>query len=174
MKAVKGDQVKIVKKMDDWSSDYQEGDIFTVESTWYGGVNVTSNTGIPLSIDEIEYEIIGKEPVSQPKGKVIFHVEDVQGLEKAEKYAEKLCEQKVVCCVEILAVNQAVKGLLSSEEHAIALQMHREGVKFLVCENSMKELEITNAELLSWVTTVPFGILTLIEKQEEGYAYIRI
>ena len=44
----------------------------------------------------------------------------------------------------------------------------------MVCENSMKELEITNAELLSLVTTVPFGILTLIEKQEEGYAYIRI
>lgn len=33
MKAVKGDQVRIVKKMNEWSSDYQEGDIFTVEST---------------------------------------------------------------------------------------------------------------------------------------------
>ena len=73
MKAGKGDKVKIIKKMNDWSSDYQEGDIFTVESTWYGGINVTSSTGIPLSIDEIEYEIIGKEPSSQPKGKVIFH-----------------------------------------------------------------------------------------------------
>ena len=174
MKAVKGDQVRIVKKMNDWSSDYQEGDIFTVESTWYGGINVTSNTGIPLSIDEIEYEIIGKESVSQPKGKVIFHVENVQGLEKAMLYAEKLCEQNAVCGLEILAANQAIKGRLSSEDHPIALQLHRKGVKFLVCENSMKELEITNAELLSLVTTVPFGILTLIEKQEEGYAYIRI
>ena len=43
MKAGKGDKVKIVKKMNDWSSDYQEGDIFTVESTWYGGINVTSS-----------------------------------------------------------------------------------------------------------------------------------
>lgn len=174
MKAVKGDQVRIVKKMNDWSSDYQEGDIFTVESTWYGGINVTSNTGIPLSIDEIEYEIIGKESVSQPNGKVIFHVENVQGLEKAMLYAEKLCNQNAVCVLEILVVNQAIKGLLSLEDHPIALQLYRKGVKFLVCENSMKELEITNAELLSLVTTVPFGILTLIEKQEEGYAYIRI
>jgi intracellular sulfur oxidation DsrE/DsrF family protein len=105
---------------------------------------------------------------------VIFHVENVQGLEKAMLYAEKLCEQNAVCGLEILAANQAIKGLLSSEDHPIALQLHRKGVKFLVCENSMKELEITNAELLSLVTTVPFGILTLIEKQEEGYAYIRI
>lgn len=174
MKAVKGDRVKIVKKMNDWSSDYQEGDIFTVESTWYGGINVTSNTGIPLSIDEIEYEIIGKESASQPKGKVIFHVENVQGLEKAMLYAEKLCEQNAVCGLEILAANQGVKGLLSSEDRPIVLELHTKGIKFLACQSSMKELEITNAELLSVVTTVPFGILTLIEKQEEGYAYIRI
>lgn len=174
MKAVKGDKVKIVKKMNDWSSDYQEGDIFTVESTWYGGINVTSSTGIPLSIDEIEYEIIGKEPVSQSKGKVIFHAEDKQGVERAQQYAQKLCEQNAVCNIEILAVNQALKGLLSSKDNQMALGLHAKGVKFFVCESSMKELEITNAELLSLVTTVPFGILTLIEKQEEGYAYIRI
>ena len=82
MKAVKGDQVRIVKKMNEWSSDYQEGDIFTVESTWYGGINVTSNTGIPLSIDEIEYEIIGKESVSQPKGKVNFSCRKCTGFRK--------------------------------------------------------------------------------------------
>lgn len=174
MKAGKGDKVKIVKKMNDWSSDYQEGDVFTVESTWYGGINVTSSTGIPLSIDEIEYEIIGKEPTSQPKGKVIFHAEDKQGLERAEQYAQKLCEKNAVCNIEILAVNQAVKGLLSSEENQRTFELHAKGVKFFACETSMKELELTNAELVSLATTVPFGILTLVEKQEEGYAYIRV
>ena len=163
MKAKKGDKVKIVKKMNDWSSDYQEGDVFTVESTWYGGINVTSSTGIPLSIDEIEYEIIGKEPTSQPKG-----------LEKAEKYAQELCQQNAVCQIEILAVNQAIKGLLSSEDNQTAFKLHAKGVKFLVCESSMKELEITDAELLSLAKTTPFGIFTLIEKQEDGYAYIRV
>ena len=174
MKAKKGDKVKIVKKMNDWSSDYQEGDVFTVESTWDGGINVTSSTGIPLSIDEIEYEIIGKEPTSQPKGKVIFHAEDIQGLEKAEKYAQELCQQNAVCQIEILAVNQAIKGLLSSEDNQTAFKLHAKGVKFLVCESSMKELEITDAELLSLAKTTPFGIFTLIEKQEDGYDYIRV
>ena len=174
MKAGKGDKVKIIKKTNDWSSDYQEGDIFTVESTWYGGINVTSSTGIPLSIDEIEYEIIGKEPSSQPKGKVIFHAEDKQGLERAEQYAQKLCEENAVCNVEILAVNHAIKGLLSSEDNQTAFELHAKGVKFFVCETSIKELELTNAELVSLATTVPFGVLTLIEKQEEGYAYIRV
>ncbi len=97
MKAKKGDKVKIVKKMNDWSSDYQEGDVFTVESTWYGGINVTSSTGIPLSIDEIEYEIIGKEPASQPKGKVIFHAEDIQGSGKSRKVRPRALPAK--CCM---------------------------------------------------------------------------
>ncbi len=39
MKAKVNDKIRIVNKMNDWSMDYKEGDIFTVESTWYGGVN---------------------------------------------------------------------------------------------------------------------------------------
>ena len=96
MKAKKGDKVKIVKKMNDWSSDYQEGDVFTVESTWYGGINVTSSTGIPLSIDEIEYEIIGKEPTSQPKGSN-FPCRRYTGLGKSRKVRPRALPAK--CCM---------------------------------------------------------------------------
>ena len=55
MKAKVKDKIRIIRKMNDWSMEYQEGDVFTVESTWYGGVNVTSKTGVPLSRDQIEY-----------------------------------------------------------------------------------------------------------------------
>lgn len=51
-----GDKIRIIKKNDDYSTDYQVGDVFTVDSTWYGGVNVTSKRGIPLSLDKEEYE----------------------------------------------------------------------------------------------------------------------
>ena len=56
MKVEVNDKIRITNKMNDWSMEYQEGDIFTVESTWYGGVNVTSKTGVPISLDEVEYE----------------------------------------------------------------------------------------------------------------------
>lgn len=49
-------KIRIIKKNNDYSIEYQIGDIFTVDSTWYGGVNVTSKTGIPLSLDKAEYE----------------------------------------------------------------------------------------------------------------------
>ncbi len=38
--------------------EYQVGDIFEVDSTWYGGVNVRSMSGVPLSLDKEEYEEI--------------------------------------------------------------------------------------------------------------------
>ena len=49
-------RIRIIKKNDEFSMEYQAGDIFTVDSTWYGGVNVTSASGIPLSLDRDEYE----------------------------------------------------------------------------------------------------------------------
>lgn len=59
------DTIRIINKNNPDSLEYNIGDIFTVESTWYGGVNVTSKTGIPLNLDANEYEIIepSKEPV---------------------------------------------------------------------------------------------------------------
>lgn len=50
-------QIRIVKKKDEYSLEYHIGDIYTVDSTWYGGANVTSRSGIPLSLDRDEYEI---------------------------------------------------------------------------------------------------------------------
>lgn len=51
-------RIKIINKSNPDSLEYNIGDIFTVDSKWYGGVNVTSKTGIPISLDTNEYEII--------------------------------------------------------------------------------------------------------------------
>lgn len=54
-------RIRIIKKNGEYSAEYQIGDVFTVESTWYGGANVTGKTGIPLSLDRDEYEICAEE-----------------------------------------------------------------------------------------------------------------
>lgn len=53
---MKKQKIRIVKKNDYDSLEYEIGDVFEVESTWYGGVNVVSKSGIPLSLDRMEYE----------------------------------------------------------------------------------------------------------------------
>ena len=55
-------KIRIVKKNDEYSLEYQVGDVFEVNSTWYGGANVTSKNGIPLSLDRDEYEEVKEEP----------------------------------------------------------------------------------------------------------------
>ena len=61
MKAEKGDRIRVIRKNDEYSQDYQVGDEFTVEGTWYGGVHVTSPAGVPLSLDEDEFERADQE-----------------------------------------------------------------------------------------------------------------
>ena len=51
-------KVRVIKKNDDYSMDYQVGDILEVTGTWYGGINVNSKTVIPLCLDKDEYEEI--------------------------------------------------------------------------------------------------------------------
>lgn len=58
---VDGQKIRIIKKNDAFSMEYQTGDTFQVDSTWYGGVNVTSKSGIPLSLDKEEYEFVDGE-----------------------------------------------------------------------------------------------------------------
>ena len=41
-------KIRVIKKNDDYSMDYQVGDILEVTGTWYGGINVNSKTGIFL------------------------------------------------------------------------------------------------------------------------------
>lgn len=61
-------KIRVIKKNNDFSLEYQPGDVFTVDSTWYGGVNVTSRTGIPLSLDREEYELYQEE--EEPKREI--------------------------------------------------------------------------------------------------------
>ena len=55
-------EVKIIKKNDSCSTEYEVGDTFTVDGTWYGGVHITGKTGVPLSLDKDEYIEVGNEP----------------------------------------------------------------------------------------------------------------
>lgn len=48
-------KVKIIKKKDDYTMEYEVGDICKVTGTWYGGVHIEGKTGIPVSIDRDEY-----------------------------------------------------------------------------------------------------------------------
>lgn len=55
-------KIRIVKKNDDYSSEYAVGDIIETTGTWYGGVNIYGKTGVLVSLDRDEYVELETEP----------------------------------------------------------------------------------------------------------------
>ena len=47
------------------------------------------------------------------------------------------------------------------------------GVKVVACENTMKAQKLVYADMLSDIGYVPAGVVELMQKQQQGWAYIR-
>jgi uncharacterized protein len=47
------------------------------------------------------------------------------------------------------------------------------GIKVVACENTMDAQKLTKADMLKGISYVPAGVIELMQKQKEGYAYIR-
>jgi intracellular sulfur oxidation DsrE/DsrF family protein len=47
------------------------------------------------------------------------------------------------------------------------------GIAIVACQNTMKNMKLTEADMLPNTSYVPSGVVELVKKQREGYAYIR-
>ena len=81
-------KIKVIKKNDEYSSDYKVGDILEVTGTWYGGFNVNSVTGIPLCLDKDECEeILEKTDLSHEEYEAAWPIKPVHW----QRVRESLC-----------------------------------------------------------------------------------
>ena len=60
-------RIRIIKKNDEYSSEYEIGDIFEIQGTWYGGVHITGKSGVPISLDKEEYQELDTKPEPEPE-----------------------------------------------------------------------------------------------------------
>lgn len=51
--------------------------------------------------------------------------------------------------------------------------LEKDGVTFVACENSMRRMQLTKADLIPGVGTVPSGVVEVVKKQEAGWSYIK-
>ena len=58
-------RIRIIKKNDEYNSEYEIGDIFEIQGTWYGGVHITGKSGVPISLDKEEYQELDTEPEAE-------------------------------------------------------------------------------------------------------------
>jgi uncharacterized protein len=52
-------------------------------------------------------------------------------------------------------------------------KLSNKGVKFLICKNTLSKKGIDPSELLEVCEVIPAGIVTLVQLQKEGYAYVK-
>ncbi|GHB64385.1 DsrE family protein [Persicitalea jodogahamensis] len=66
--------------------------------------------------------------------------------------------------------------VLGSAAHTEQLRVlvEENAIRLVVCENIMRGKQLTTADLLPFVETVPVAIAELIQKQEQGWAYIKV
>lgn len=76
--------------------------------------------------------------------------------------------------VEIVAYGPGLKMLRKDSSVAAGLdEAKRNGVKLLACGNTMTMTHTSRDELNRSVDIVPAGIVEIMERQKEGYAYVR-
>ena len=117
-------------------------------------------------------------PKVAEKEKVVFQVSDADPkkwnltLNNAKNVQDNLGKDNVD--IEIVTYGPGIGMMkLESEVAQRVDQAVASGVKIVVCENTMTAQKITKADMLPIASYVPGGVIELMHKQKEGYAYIR-
>ncbi|MCL0080644.1 DsrE family protein [Peptococcaceae bacterium] len=124
------------------------------------------------------------------KLKAIFHVNETANWQKTLTNINNFVKDAGIsnANIKILANGSAVNifkddcptssscGCGSTKTTSIPQQISelaQIGIEIAVCRNALKAHDLAENKLPSFVTVVPAGITELVEKQHQGYAYIK-
>ncbi|MDP1897114.1 MAG: DsrE family protein [Sulfurimicrobium sp.] len=137
--------------------------------------------GVVLAMSVASSSILAADMPSEKdaaKEKVIFQVSAGDpktwnlALNNAKNVQQELGAKNVD--IEIVAYGPGI-GMLKFDS-AVANRIDEavaDGVKVVACENTMKVQKLAREDMLSSAAFVPAGVVELMKKQKEGYAYIR-
>ena len=115
---------------------------------------------------------------STPKHRVVVHVSDndparwILALNNSRNAQEDLGATNVE--IEIVAYGPGINMLKSdsSVKQRIAEAL-KSGVKVNACQNTMNGMKLTAPDMLPEIGYVPSGVVEVMRKQQQGWAYIR-
>lgn len=109
--------------------------------------------------------------------KVVIHVnfadadQQQRGLKNIENILKAVKEAEVLVVCHGPGINLVVKD---QSKHGDAVRaLVKKGVKFVACENTMREKLLNKDQLLPDTGTVASGALEVIRRQQAGYAYFK-
>jgi len=118
------------------------------------------------------------QPGAAQKSRVVIQVSDAEpakwnlALNNARNIQTDLGAANVD--IEIVAYGPGI-GMLKADSVVgnRVEEAGKAGVKVVACENTMRGQKLTQADMLSGIGYVPAGVVTLMQRQQQGWAYIR-
>ena len=113
-----------------------------------------------------------------PQNRVVMQVSDADpgkwnlALNNARNLQADLGADNVA--IEIVAYGPGI-GMLKSDS-VVASRIGEalgRGVKLEACENTMRGQKLTKADMLDGIDYVPAGVVEIMQKQQQGWAYLR-
>jgi uncharacterized protein len=113
-----------------------------------------------------------------PAGKVVLQVSDNDpakwnlALNNAKNIQADLGAANVA--IEIVAYGPGINMLkMDSAVGARVGEALSTGVNVVACENTMRNAKLAKADMLDRIGYVPSGVVELMQKQQQGWAYLR-
>jgi intracellular sulfur oxidation DsrE/DsrF family protein len=117
-------------------------------------------------------------PAPAPASKVVLQVSDNDpgkwnlALNNARNIQADLGAANVA--VEIVAYGPGINMLkMDSAVGGRVDQALSDGVKVVACENTMRNAKLAKGDMLNKVGYVPSGVVELMQKQQQGWSYLR-
>jgi len=115
--------------------------------------------------------------VSQAEHKIIFQLTDGNA-EVHQKFIRQL--QNVLNAAPNAKIEVVTQGmgidLLKLEQNTFEeelIDLSTKGIVFVICENTLKQRSMNKTQFLPLAGFVPSAILELVQKQEQGWIYIK-
>nr|WP_320131539.1 DsrE family protein [uncultured Holophaga sp.] len=106
--------------------------------------------------------------------RVLIHIDEAEKWPLALGNARNLLEAAAEPVdLRIIANGRAVLTFASGEHREAMAGLQEQGVRIQACRNALKALRVEEQSLPEGVEVVPAGVLELVERQREGFAYLR-
>jgi intracellular sulfur oxidation DsrE/DsrF family protein len=130
-----------------------------------------------LSLSMTSFNATASEAAAT-KEKVVIQVSDADSgkwnlaLNNAKNVQTAFGADKVD--IEIVAYGPGIGMLKMDSVVANRIdESKKSGIAIVACQNTMKAMKLTDADMLVNTSYVPSGVVEIIKKQQHGYAYIR-
>lgn len=114
--------------------------------------------------------------------KVVYHINDTEGqatraMQYISNHLEVNPKARIVIVTHAAGVDFLMRGATTKNGNPYSIpveELAMQGVRFEVCEITLRERQLTRKQFIPEATFVPSGVAEITRlQQREGYAYLR-